>query len=241
MNRDAEGRGRSIEIAGQHRGSPRRSSRSTTAASPCSQVAELRAKLREADATFTVVKNSLTERAADKAGAEALKALLAGPDRADVRARRRGRWRPRRSRDARARPQVLAFKGGLMDGAGARRRRDQRDLAAAVARGALRRSSSASSPRRSPASSRTLNALIGGLAVAARPDPRPGSRRRGERRAGGRAEAAAGRGRAEAPLRPRRPRGRGGAGASRGTEAPRRGGPPRRPTPSQTEPSRADH
>ena len=38
------------------------------------QVAELRAKLREADATFKVVKNSLTERAADQAGAEQLKA-----------------------------------------------------------------------------------------------------------------------------------------------------------------------
>ena len=34
------------------------------------QVAELRAKLREADATFKVVKNSLTERAADQVGAE---------------------------------------------------------------------------------------------------------------------------------------------------------------------------
>ncbi len=43
------------------------------------QVAELRAKLREADATFRVVKNSLTERAADQAGAAELKALLQGP------------------------------------------------------------------------------------------------------------------------------------------------------------------
>ena len=32
------------------------------------QVAELRSKLREADATFRVVKNSLTERAADQVG-----------------------------------------------------------------------------------------------------------------------------------------------------------------------------
>ena len=56
-----------------------------------SQVADLRAKLRAVDATFTVVKNSLTERAADKAGAEALKAMPRGPDRADVRARRRRR------------------------------------------------------------------------------------------------------------------------------------------------------
>lgn len=43
------------------------------------QAAELRSKLRDADATFRVVKNSLTERAADKAGADALRALLEGP------------------------------------------------------------------------------------------------------------------------------------------------------------------
>jgi large subunit ribosomal protein L10 len=43
------------------------------------QAAELRGKLRDADATLRVVKNTLTERAADKAGAESLKALLAGP------------------------------------------------------------------------------------------------------------------------------------------------------------------
>ena len=34
------------------------------------QAAELRARLRDADATFRVVKNTLTERAADQAGAE---------------------------------------------------------------------------------------------------------------------------------------------------------------------------
>jgi large subunit ribosomal protein L10 len=43
------------------------------------QVAELRARLAEADASLRVVKNSLTERAADQAGAEALKELLEGP------------------------------------------------------------------------------------------------------------------------------------------------------------------
>jgi large subunit ribosomal protein L10 len=43
------------------------------------QAAELRVRLREADATFRVVKNTLTERAADAAGAETLKALLEGP------------------------------------------------------------------------------------------------------------------------------------------------------------------
>ncbi len=43
------------------------------------QAAELRSQLREADASFRVVKNSLTERAADKAGAEGLRLLLQGP------------------------------------------------------------------------------------------------------------------------------------------------------------------
>jgi large subunit ribosomal protein L10 len=43
------------------------------------QAAELRGKLRDADATLRVVKNTLTERAADKAGAQSLKSLLEGP------------------------------------------------------------------------------------------------------------------------------------------------------------------
>jgi large subunit ribosomal protein L10 len=43
------------------------------------QVAELRQRLSEADASLRVVKNSLTERAADQAGAESLKDLLEGP------------------------------------------------------------------------------------------------------------------------------------------------------------------
>ena len=43
------------------------------------QVGDLRTSLREADADFTVVKNTLTVRAADQAGAEHLKAYLEGP------------------------------------------------------------------------------------------------------------------------------------------------------------------
>jgi large subunit ribosomal protein L10 len=43
------------------------------------QAAELRTRLRDADATFRIVKNSLTERAADEIGADTLKALLEGP------------------------------------------------------------------------------------------------------------------------------------------------------------------
>ncbi len=43
------------------------------------QAAELRGKLRDADATFRIVKNTLTIRAADQAGAQALKPMLEGP------------------------------------------------------------------------------------------------------------------------------------------------------------------
>src|SRR5437879_2179874 len=43
------------------------------------QAADVRMRLRDADATFRVVKNTLTEHAADDAGAEVLKDLLAGP------------------------------------------------------------------------------------------------------------------------------------------------------------------
>src|SRR6476469_3931719 len=44
-----------------------------------SQAAELRAKLRESDSSFRVVKNRLTKLAADKAGEERLGDLLEGP------------------------------------------------------------------------------------------------------------------------------------------------------------------
>ena len=43
------------------------------------QAAELRGKLREADASFRIVKNRLTKRAADQAGEERLDELLQGP------------------------------------------------------------------------------------------------------------------------------------------------------------------
>ncbi len=80
------------------------------------QVAELRAKLREADATFKVVKNSLTERAADQAGAETLKEYLAGPTaltfvRGDVAVAAKA------IADYAKATQLLPFKGGLMEGA----------------------------------------------------------------------------------------------------------------------------
>ena len=43
------------------------------------QAVDLRASLNDADAQFQVAKNTLTERAAEKAGAEPIRALLEGP------------------------------------------------------------------------------------------------------------------------------------------------------------------
>src|SRR5919199_1057449 len=78
------------------------------------QAAELRTRLREADATFRVVKNSLTERAADQAGAETLKALLEGPTaltfvRGDAALAAKALQTFRRETG-----DVLEFKGGLL-------------------------------------------------------------------------------------------------------------------------------
>jgi large subunit ribosomal protein L10 len=78
--------------------------------------AELRARLRAADASFRVVKNSLTERAADKAGADTLRRLLEGPTaltfvRGDAAVAAKAISDLGRISDA------LEFKGGLMGGA----------------------------------------------------------------------------------------------------------------------------
>jgi large subunit ribosomal protein L10 len=79
------------------------------------QVAELRAKLRDADATFKVVKNSLTERAADQAGAESLKDFLAGPT-ALTFVRGDAATAAKAVADYGRAIQMLPFKGGLMGG-----------------------------------------------------------------------------------------------------------------------------
>src|ERR671936_946099 len=79
------------------------------------QAAELRTRLREADAVFRVVKNSLTERAADQAGAEALKSVLEGPT-ALTFVRGDAAVAAKALSDAARATQLLEFKGGLMNG-----------------------------------------------------------------------------------------------------------------------------
>jgi large subunit ribosomal protein L10 len=81
------------------------------------QIGELRAKLRDADASFRVVKNTLTERAADKAEAQALKELLEGPTaltfvRGDAATAAKAIADYQRATGG----QLLPFTGGLMNG-----------------------------------------------------------------------------------------------------------------------------
>jgi large subunit ribosomal protein L10 len=80
------------------------------------QAAELRTRLREADASFRIVKNTLTLRAADKAGAEALKALLEGPT-AMTFVRGDAALAAKALSDFRRATNLLEFKGGWMNGA----------------------------------------------------------------------------------------------------------------------------
>ena len=98
-----------------------------------SQVAELRTKLRDSDTKLRVVKNSLSERAADQAGAGDLKSLLMGPTalalvRGDAAAAAKVL-----SDTARALRGPLEFKGGLMAGSLLTRRRRRGDRQAARA------------------------------------------------------------------------------------------------------------
>ena len=82
------------------------------------QAAQLRVKLNEAGARFRVVKNTLTQLSADKAGAESLKELLEGPtaftfvaaDGGDVALAAKALAQFRRETE------LLEFKGGVMGG-----------------------------------------------------------------------------------------------------------------------------
>jgi large subunit ribosomal protein L10 len=79
-----------------------------------SQAAELRGKLREADASFRIVKNRLTKLAADKAGEERLADLLQGPTaltfvRGDTAQAAKAISTFNKEHD------VLTYKGGFMD------------------------------------------------------------------------------------------------------------------------------
>jgi large subunit ribosomal protein L10 len=80
-----------------------------------SQVAALRDRLREADAKFRVVKNSLTERAADQAGVADLKPLLIGPTALAI-VRGDAALAAKALHDTARALNLLEFKGGLLNG-----------------------------------------------------------------------------------------------------------------------------
>jgi large subunit ribosomal protein L10 len=128
-----------------------------------SQAAELRGKLREADTRFRIVKNSLTERAADKAGADALKPMLDGPTalalvHGDV------ALAAKALNDTARTLGVLEFKGGLMNGS-TLAVEDIRSIARLPARDVLH--AQLVGTIASPLSGlvRGLNALVSGLAI----------------------------------------------------------------------------
>jgi large subunit ribosomal protein L10 len=127
------------------------------------QAAELRARLREAGTRFRIVKNSLTERAADEAGASALKELLTGPTAlafvsgdAAVAAKALS--------DAARTLHTLEFKGGLMDSA-ALSAADVQSIARLPAREVLHAQLVGTIAAPITGLVRGLNALIAGLAI----------------------------------------------------------------------------
>ncbi|MDQ6821890.1 MAG: 50S ribosomal protein L10, partial [Actinomycetota bacterium] len=79
------------------------------------QAALLRERLRESDTRLRVVKNSLSERAADKAGAELLKPMLQGPTALALVGGDAALAAKALSEAARTMG-ILDFKGGLMNG-----------------------------------------------------------------------------------------------------------------------------
>jgi large subunit ribosomal protein L10 len=128
-----------------------------------SQVAELRVKLRDADTKFRVVKNSLSELAADKAGAESLKPLLQGPT-ALALVHGDAAVAAKALNDTARALGILEFKGGLLDG-GALTGDDIRSIARLPARDVLNAQLVGTIAAPLSGLVRGLNALVGGLAI----------------------------------------------------------------------------
>jgi large subunit ribosomal protein L10 len=128
------------------------------------QADALRIRLREANASFRVVKNSLTERAAERAGTPALTPLLEGPT-ALTFVHGDAATAAKAIADFARTTRLLAFKGGLMDGA-ALSSADVTSISRLPSRDVLygQLVGLVASPIAGLA--RTLNALIGGLAIA---------------------------------------------------------------------------
>jgi large subunit ribosomal protein L10 len=81
------------------------------------EIDELRTKLLEHGARFSVVKNTLTRRAAESAGVDALLALLDGPTAIAFLETDGDPVAVAKALDDAAKAEVLVIKGGLLDGA----------------------------------------------------------------------------------------------------------------------------
>src|SRR5579859_3624894 len=127
------------------------------------QAAALRERLRESDTHFRVVKNSLSERAADKAGADSLKPLLVGPT-ALALVRGDAALAAKALNDAARTTNVLDFKGGLMNGA-TLSADDVRAIARLPSREILTAQLVGTIAAPLSGLVRTLNALIAGVAI----------------------------------------------------------------------------
>jgi large subunit ribosomal protein L10 len=127
------------------------------------QAAGLRERLREADARFRVVKNSLSERAADQAGAESLKPFLVGPTALTL-VRGDAALAAKALNDVARATNVLDFKGGLLNGS-ALSAEDVRSIARLPSREVLVAQLVGTVAAPISGLVRTLNALIAGLAI----------------------------------------------------------------------------
>jgi large subunit ribosomal protein L10 len=129
-----------------------------------SQIAELRAKLKESDTRFRIVKNSLSERAADKAGADALRPMLEGPTALALVGGDAAMAAKALNDTARALNNLIEFKGGLMDG-NALSAEDVRAIARLPSRDVLNAQLVGTIAAPLSGLVRTLNALIAGVAI----------------------------------------------------------------------------
>jgi large subunit ribosomal protein L10 len=127
------------------------------------QAADLRERLRATDTRFRVVKNSLSERAADRAGVEVLKPLLVGPT-ALALVRGDAALAAKALNDAARTTNVLDFKGGVLNGS-ALSADDVRSIARLPAREVLTAQLVGTIAAPISGLVRTLNALIAGVAI----------------------------------------------------------------------------
>lgn len=127
------------------------------------QAADLRVQLRDADARFRVVKNSLSERAADQAGAATLKPMLVGPT-ALAFVNGDPALAAKALNEAARRLNRLEFKGGVMNGT-ALSADDVRSIARLPGREVLNAQLVGTIAAPLTGLARGLNALIAGVAI----------------------------------------------------------------------------